>query len=51
MGNALCVSIAPAMFELDDDGYATVIPGAVDGAVAAEAARLCPTNAIEIIEP
>jgi ferredoxin len=50
MGNALCVGIAPGVFDLDADGYAVVIASEVDPGLAAEAARICPTNAIEVID-
>lgn len=51
MGNGVCIGIAPNAFRIDDEGYAEVILAHPDGELAAEvtqAARLCPTNAIEI---
>ena len=51
MGNGVCTTIAAGAFELDDEGYARVLepqPTGTLAAEAAEAARLCPTNAIEI---
>lgn len=51
MGNAVCTFIAPTAFEIDDEGYARVIEEQPPGALAAEvveAARMCPTNAIDI---
>lgn len=51
MGNGVCTSIAPEAFVIDDEGYAQVTeeqPGGALAAQVAEAADLCPTNAIEI---
>lgn len=51
MGNGVCTSIAAEGFEIDDEGYARVLEPEPTGTLAAEmadAARLCPTDAIEI---
>lgn len=51
MGNAVCIRIAPAAFRIDDEGYAQPLHGLVDDSAVitvTEAARLCPTNAIEL---
>ena len=53
MGNGVCIGIAPEAFRIDDEGYAEVIVAHPEGELAVEvtqAARLCPTNAIEIDE-
>lgn len=53
MGNAVCVGTAPSVFDIDDEGYAFALDRRVDDASEAavvQAARLCPTNAIEIDE-
>ncbi|WP_396928143.1 ferredoxin [Mycolicibacterium sp.] len=48
-GNAVCVKIAPGLFVLDDDDYATVtadpVPAAHE-ALAAEAIAECPRAAL-----
>ena len=49
--NALCMSAAPEVFEVRDDGYLYVLqenPGEELRAKVEEAARLCPTQAITI---
>ena len=49
--NALCMSAAPEVFEVRDDGYLYVLqenPGAELKAKVEEAARLCPTQAITL---
>lgn len=50
VGSAQCVSVAPAIFRLDDEGLATFVGDALlDDATAAVAAEaLCPTAAIRI---
>jgi ferredoxin len=48
-GNALCVRYAPAVFELDDDEYATVIADPIPAGEEANAERSvveCPRAAI-----
>lgn len=48
-GNALCVGIAPELFDVDDDGLAVVLRAEVPGDledVARDASRSCPTRAI-----
>ena len=49
--NALCMSAAPEVFEVRDDGYLYVLqenPGEELRGNVEEAARLCPTQAITI---
>ena len=52
-GFGICVGIAPEMFELHDDGYATVLisepPPELEDA-ARRAANQCPAQAISIDE-
>jgi ferredoxin len=48
-GNAFCVRIAPSVFQLDDDEYATVIADPVpvaDEALAEQAIADCPRAAL-----
>jgi ferredoxin len=52
-GNAFCVRIAPSVFELDDDEYATVIADPVpvtDEALAAQAIADCPRAALSRLD-
>ena len=49
--NALCMSAAPEVFEVRDDGYLYVLieePGEELRARVEEAVRLCPTQAITL---
>ena len=49
--NALCMSAAPEVFEVRDDGYLYILqenPGEELRANVEEAVRLCPTQAITI---
>jgi ferredoxin len=49
--NALCMSAAPELFEVRDDGYLYVLmeePGEEHRVRVEEAVRLCPTQAIAI---
>lgn len=49
--NALCMSAAPDVFEVRDDGYLYVLieePGEELRARVEEAVRLCPTQAITL---
>ena len=49
--NALCMSVAPDIFEVREDGYLYVLddsPGEDRRAAVEEAARLCPTQAITV---
>ena len=49
--NAVCMSIAPEVFEVRDDGYLYVLdetPGEELRSKVEEAARSCPTQAITI---
>lgn len=49
--NALCMSAAPEIFEVRDDGYLYVLneePGEELRAKLQEAIRLCPTQAISV---
>jgi ferredoxin len=52
-GFGICVGIAPEVFQLHDDGYATVladeVPAALDDLVR-RAANQCPAQAILLIE-
>jgi len=52
-GTGQCVAVAPVIFELDVDGFSTVV-GSVDTAervaAARMAAQMCPMAAIEIDE-
>jgi len=50
-GEAICVGIAPEVFELDQDGIAVVVDA--DGAdrdALCEAAESCPADAIIVID-
>lgn len=49
--NAECVSLAPAVFELDDEDLCVVLDpeGAKDKRIL-DAARACPTDAITLID-
>ncbi len=47
IGCGLCTSIAPTVFEFDDDGKAKVVAADVP-AEAEEAAASCPVQAIEV---
>ncbi len=49
--NALCMSAAPDIFEVRDDGYLYILveePGEDRRAAVEEAVRLCPTQAISL---
>ena len=49
--NGLCMSAAPELFEVRDDGYLYVLmeePGEDQRAAALDAVRLCPTQAISL---
>ena len=49
--NGLCMSAAPELFEVRDDGYLYVLieePSEEHRAAANEAVRLCPTQAITL---
>ena len=49
--NGLCMSAAPELFEVRDDGYLSVLieaPGEDQRAAALDAVRLCPTQAISL---
>ena len=50
--NALCMSSAPEVFEVRDDGFLYILnesPGEDLRAKVEEAARLCPTQAITLL--
>jgi ferredoxin len=48
-GMTICTSIAPEVFELDDDGLSSVInPQGADDQTIMEAARDCPMEAIAL---
>jgi ferredoxin len=54
VGSAYCQRIAPATFDLGDDGIAVVLDGGVTGpqaTAAREAEAECPSLAISIEEP
>jgi ferredoxin len=49
--NALCMSVAPEVFEVRDDGFLYILDGRPDESLRAkvqEAVRLCPTQAITL---
>jgi ferredoxin len=51
--NALCMSAAPEVFEVRDDGFLYVLNEAPDESLRAkvqEAVRICPTQAITLEE-
>jgi ferredoxin len=51
--NALCMGIAPDVFEVDDNDYLNVLatePEAHLHAAVREAARACPKRAITVVE-
>jgi ferredoxin len=53
VGSAYCQRIAPALFDLGDDGFAVVLEAEVTEAgapVAREAEQACPGMAISILE-
>lgn len=52
-GFGICVGVSPEVFELHDDGYATVLVGEVPLELEDEvrrAASQCPSNAITVSE-
>ncbi len=49
-GEALCVGIAPEVFDLDEEGIAIVIdPEGADEETLMEAVESCPTEAITLL--
>lgn len=51
--NALCMGAAPAVFEVRDDNFLYVLqeqPPESERAAVTEAVRLCPTQAISLVE-
>ncbi|MFJ7081887.1 ferredoxin [Streptomyces griseus] len=53
IGSAQCAVTVPSVFEQDEDGLATVIPGREDGGgepLVREAVRACPVRAIVMKE-
>ncbi|MDH6696296.1 ferredoxin [Streptomyces griseoviridis] len=53
VGAGLCALTAPEVFDQDDDGLVTVLapdPGDGDKAAAREAAVLCPSGAVRVVE-
>jgi ferredoxin len=53
VGAGMCVLTAPELFDQGDDGIVTVLtstPDEGDRPAAREAARLCPSGAVQIIE-
>lgn len=52
--SGMCESVAPDLFEIDDDGDLQVLqpePPADRLEVARQAARSCPTRALKVVEP
>ena len=50
-GEAICVEIAPEVFQLDEEGIAVVInPAGADRDTIIEAAESCPQGAITVVE-
>jgi len=50
-GEAICVGIAPEVFELDEDGIAVVVSAeGADREAIFEAAESCPADAIVVID-
>jgi ferredoxin len=50
VGSAYCQRIAPALFDLGDDGFAVVLDAEVtDAAAAREAEAACPAMAISLL--
>jgi ferredoxin len=50
-GEAICVGIAPEVFDLDDEQIAIVInPDGTDRDTIMEAAQSCPQDAISVID-
>lgn len=51
VGSAYCQRIAPALFDLGDDGFAVVLDAEVtDAGAAGEAEAACPAMAISLLE-
>ncbi|WP_369032434.1 MULTISPECIES: ferredoxin [Streptomyces] len=53
IGSAQCAVTVPSVFEQDEDGLSTVIPGREDGGgepLVREAVRACPVRAITMRE-
>jgi len=51
--NAVCMGIAPHLFEVRDDGFLYVLdehPAEANRPLVAEAVDRCPTNAISIVD-
>ena len=48
IGCGLCASIAPEIYEMDDEGKAIVLVEETDDAAAQEAADACPVGAITV---
>jgi ferredoxin len=50
-GEAICVDIAPEVFQLDEEGIAEVInPAGADRDIIIEAAQSCPQGAVTVVE-
>jgi ferredoxin len=49
-GFGSCVSAAPELFRLGDDGVAVLLVGESDAPAALEAARSCPMGAILLLD-
>lgn len=51
VGSAYCQRIAPALFDLGDDGFAVVLDAEVtDAGAAREAEAACPAMAISLLQ-
>ena len=53
IGAGLCVGTSETVFDQDDDGIVLVLvesPGGADADAAREAASLCPSGALRVIE-
>ena len=48
IGCGLCASVAPEIFEMDDEGKAIVLVEETEDAAAQEAADACPVGAIAV---
>jgi ferredoxin len=52
IGSGECVRLAPQVYDIDDDGIAFVVDAdAADEETLRTTARLCPSQAIRVVEP
>ena len=49
-GFGTCAELAPHLFEVDDEGIASLRVGVIDDQAAYEAAASCPMGAITVVE-